>query len=382
MSLFPEQTNKKTQKPHRKQEQWKNTPLGFLDKYSEVSAGPGQTEIHQKPGFVEIHLKSDQQKNPDVNVPGLSVRWEKTASVESGVYFEEWVGAQSQQRLLISIEKGWSEYTTLSLYMDQEEAPSSAVAPFQLKIEVASQCHLKMSEKVTLKERDFVLSNTNYELKPGSSLTLLKIEEGAGRSLQNSRFNIEKDALLKMTVVNGNCEWSRANAEVNLQGEGAQAHMTAAYMVTGEQYVDHHSVIRHLVPHTESSQNYHGILNEKSRAVFNGQVHIARDAQKSNAQQLNKNLVLSESAVVNTKPELRVDADDVKAAHGATVGQMQEEELFYLKSRGIDESTARLMLSEGFVMNMGEALPESLHEIFRESVRQSLKETLKGDHAL
>lgn len=157
---------------------------------------------------------------------------------------------------------------------------------------------------------------------------------------RNSRFN-------STTITLGAC-LSRHNINVSLDAEGAECWVDGLYIVTTGQHTDTHSLIDHRQPHCTSHQLYKGILDGKSRAVFNGKVFVRQGAQQTDAMQTNKNLLLSDEARVDTKPQLEIFADDVKCAHGATVGQLEEEELFYLASRGMHRDLARNLLTYGF----------------------------------
>ena len=142
---------------------------------------------------------------------------------------------------------------------------------------------------------------------------------------------------------------SRHDIELKFTAEGGEAWVDGLYMLNASQHHDTHSIIDHTVPNCLSHQNYRGVLNDKSRAVFNGKVFVRENASGTDAQQSNKNLLLSNDARVDTKPQLEIFNDDVKCAHGATVGQLEEEELFYLLTRGLPESLARNLLTYGFV---------------------------------
>jgi len=133
-----------------------------------------------------------------------------------------------------------------------------------------------------------------------------------------------------------------------LDAEGASIVMNGLYMTNDKQHVDNHTRVDHLKPNTHSSENYRGVLNGKSRAVFNGKVVVHPQAQKIEAHQNNANLLLSDDAEIDTKPELEIYADDVKCSHGATVGQLDQNMLFYLRSRAIDEETAKSLLTYAF----------------------------------
>jgi Fe-S cluster assembly protein SufD len=129
---------------------------------------------------------------------------------------------------------------------------------------------------------------------------------------------------------------------------GAECALNGLYLTDGARHVDNHTAIDHAEPHASSRELYKGILDGQSSAVFNGKVIVRPDAQKTDAKQTNKNLVLSEDATINTKPELQIHADDVRCTHGATVGQLDREAVFYLRSRGIDLATAREILTHAF----------------------------------
>ena len=132
--------------------------------------------------------------------------------------------------------------------------------------------------------------------------------------------------------------------------------MNGLYLVGGRQHVDHHTRIDHAHPHGTSREYYKGILDGASRGVFNGKVIVHRDAQRSDAQLSNHNLLLSKTAEVDTKPQLEIDADDVKCAHGATVGQLDDARMFYLRSRGVDLTMARSLLTYAFANDVIERI--------------------------
>jgi len=141
---------------------------------------------------------------------------------------------------------------------------------------------------------------------------------------------------------------SRNNIRTALAGEGLECVLNGLYLTTGEQLADHHMIVEHAKPHCNSHEYYNGILDGRSKGVFHGRILVRQPAQKTDAKQTNKNLLLSEEATVDTKPQLEIYADDVKCTHGATVGQLNEESIFYLRARGIDADTARRMLIHAF----------------------------------
>lgn len=150
---------------------------------------------------------------------------------------------------------------------------------------------------------------------------------------------------------------ARSDLTIKLQEEHASCLMNGIYAPTEGQHVDHHTTVNHLVANCSSEQDYKGILKGRSRGVFNGKVIVAKDAQQSNAQQQNKNLLLSMNAEINTKPQLEIFADDVVCSHGATVGQLDEDALFYLASRGIDKLEASHYLIHAFAADNLRLIP-------------------------
>lgn len=141
----------------------------------------------------------------------------------------------------------------------------------------------------------------------------------------------------------------RNNVTVDLNGPGAEAHLNGTFYLEGDDHVDNHLLINHNEPDCYSNQLYKGLLDGKSTGIFNGKVYVKKDAQRTNAFQSNKNILLSEEATMNTKPELEIYADDVKCSHGATLGQIDEGMLFYLRARGLDKKQAAEILNQAFI---------------------------------
>ncbi len=157
---------------------------------------------------------------------------------------------------------------------------------------------------------------------------------------RNGRFNTENISL--------GAALTRNDVEVSLEGEGIDCRVDGLYLATRRQHIDNHTFIRHASPHCHSLEGYRGILDGKSRGVFNGRILVERAAQKTDAKQSNSCLLLSDDARINTNPQLEIFADDVRCTHGATVGQLDEDAVFYLRSRGIPDEQARHMLIYAF----------------------------------
>ena len=171
------------------------------------------------------------------------------------------------------------------------------------------------------------------------------------------------------TSINLGARLARHDISVVMDHEGAETSVDGLYIVGANQHTDTHSVIDHKQPHCSSHQLYKGILDDNGRAVFNGKIFVREGAQKTDAMQTNKNLLLSDKARVDTKPQLEIFADDVKCAHGAAVGQIDPEELFYLETRGIGTELGRNLLTYGFA-------EEVIAKIKIDSIRSQLDETV------
>jgi Fe-S cluster assembly protein SufD len=162
----------------------------------------------------------------------------------------------------------------------------------------------------------------------------------------------------------------RNEVQISLTDQGCDLSSYGAYLVGGRAHVDNHTYIAHLAPNSQSRQLYKGIVQDQGRAVFDGRVFIERGADGTNASQLNRNLLLSDLAEVDAKPNLEIYADDVKATHGATIGRLSDEEMFYLQSRGIDKAQAKKILCQGFIEDVVYKIKS---EVIRELVAQILK---------
>ena len=172
---------------------------------------------------------------------------------------------------------------------------------------------------------------------------------------------------------------SRTNIRTNLAGEGLECILNGLYLTGGEQLADHHMIVEHAQPHCASHEYFNGILDGKSKGVFHGRILVREIAQKTDAKQTNKNLLLSDDATADTKPQLEIYADDVKCTHGATIGQLNDESIFYLRSRGLGTDTARRMLIHAFA---GEIIERVQCDAAREELDKVVWDRLEASHNL
>lgn len=216
-------------------------------------------------------------------------------------------------------------------------------------------------------ESGFTNSAIQIVVEDNANLTHYRVQKESRDAFHYgvTEVSVGRGSVYNSTNINLGSGLSRHDIELKFTAEGSEAWVDGLYMINGSQHSDTHSVIDHTVPNCTSHQNYKGVLNDKSRAVFNGKVFVRENAHGTDAQQSNKNLLLSNDARVDTKPQLEIFNDDVKCSHGATVGQLEEEELFYLLTRGLPETLARNLLTYGFA-------EEIINKIGIESIKAEL----------
>ncbi len=168
--------------------------------------------------------------------------------------------------------------------------------------------------------------------------------------------NQERTSNFTSHFISLGAEIARNDFNARFNDEGGECTLNGLYLIGGNQLFDAHTMIDHAKPHCNSHEHYKGILDDKSRGVFNGKVMVRKDAQKTNAFQENNNIILSTEALVNTKPQLEIFADDVKCSHGATIGQLDMDSMFYLKTRGIGEETAKAILIHAFASDVVQSI--------------------------
>ncbi len=194
----------------------------------------------------------------------------------------------------------------------------------------------------------------------------LENEDRAAVHISTTLAAVAKGGTYESFVMSTGAGLSRNEIRVRLEGEDARARLDGIYLATGTQHMDHTTVIEHVSPGASSSETYKGALDDQARAVFQGNILVAPDAQKTDGRMNNATLLLSDGAEIDAKPQLEIYADDVKCSHGTTAGQIDDDALFYLRSRGIDEARARAMLVEAFLAELVETIasPEA-REIFQ-----------------
>ena len=311
----------------------------YANKYSNIKDLPGNPTIKNMANallsdkdFLEKHLT--QYVNNDSN----SFTALNTAFIQDGVYINIPPNLVLEKPINIT-------------YVSKNNSNIFATHPRNLIL-------IGENSKATIIENYIGVDNTNYftnavtetSLSQGASLEHYKIQQESSNAFHIGNMNTSqnKDSRFESHSISIGGALVRNDINAQLNEEGAEIIMNGLYITDGTQHIDNHTRVDHLKPHTQSNQNYRGVLNGKSCGVFNGKVVVHPQAQKIEAYQNNANLLLSDDSEIDTKPELEIYADDVKCNHGATVGQLDKDMLFYLRSRAVDEETARSLLTYAF----------------------------------
>jgi Fe-S cluster assembly protein SufD len=245
----------------------------------------------------------------------------------------------------------------------------------RIYIDVGANSEVKIIETYVGLRQCINLTNVLTEIVAGanSQIEHYKVQSESRKAyhIANLYIDQQRDSRVISHSIALGAALSRNDIRVNLDAKGASITLNGLYMASGKQHVDHHTQIDHAKAHTHSEEFFKGVLNGYGRGVFNGKVVVHEDAQKSDAHQSNKNLLLSANAEVDTKPELEIYADDVNCTHGATVGQLDEAALFYLRSRGVGLEAARGLLTYAFADDV-------IARVDIAPIRKRLKETVLG----
>lgn len=252
----------------------------------------------------------------------------------------------------------------------QLESASLGRSTWRHRFVVPAGTSATIVEEISIQKQALDLGWTHLEIGEGAQVHYVRVVKGGGEAVNLVTVNqMAKSSLLAVGLLSGPA-LARESWVISQQGAAAESRIRAAVLANQEQHVDFHSSIRHLAAKGSSRQIFRSVLNEKSRGVFQGKILIAQDAQEVDSSQLAQNLLLGVDAEADTKPELEIYADNVKANHGATVGRLDEEQIYYLMSRGLSRALASQMIAEGFIK-------DSIKDLKQVSLRRELEAWLQ-----
>lgn len=258
--------------------------------------------------------------------------------------------AAAKQTVYISIPKNtkWEKPVQI-IYINTSEHVM-ANTHLVIESEIGGQANI-ITNFISSKTAPTSFSNhfTEVRVAENAHITLDKIQAGNGWYIGSENINQGHNSTFKINTITLKGDIVRNNLNINVEGENCETYLNGAVITKNSQLVDNHTFVNHLISNCMSDENYKYVLDDKSTGVFNGRVIVQQDAQKINAYQQNGNVLLSDYAKINSKPELEIYADDVKCSHGSTTGQLDEDALFYLQARGISKEKARKILVSAFV---------------------------------
>jgi Fe-S cluster assembly protein SufD len=290
-----------------------------------------------------------------------------TALIADGAFIHVPAGVELERPIQLIFVSGTEERSTLS-------APRILiVAEANSRATVVEQ-HLGESASLSCPVSEIVLGE-----QASLDHVIVQEEDLSARHLAVRQISLAANSRYAGQAISLGGALARTDIGVVLGGEEADASLDGLYLANGSQQADTHLTMRHASPHCESHQLYKGILGDKAKAVFNGRIIVDQDAQKTDANQSNRNLLLSDDAVVNSNPQLEIFADDVRCTHGSTVGQLDEEAIFYLRSRGIGRDEAVQLLTLAFAGQILDRIPvDELRERLEKVVAERLAAMADG----
>ena len=234
-----------------------------------------------------------------------------------------------------------------------DNTSSEQVTYPRIIVNVGKNSNISILEEVRFlgNKKNLVNSVTNFSLDAGSNVEHVLIDDFSENTYQISNILVKqkKDSTFSSYNYSNGKVLARKDFIIELKEKGAHCDLRGVYLADQDNHIDHHTIIEHEDEHCTSNELYKGILSGKSTAVFNGRIHVHNAAQKTDAIQSNQNLLLSDNAIIHTKPELEIYADDVKCTHGATIGQLDEKGIFYLRARGIKREEAQKMMMRAYI---------------------------------
>ncbi|MBM6551687.1 Fe-S cluster assembly protein SufD [Marinomonas ostreistagni] len=368
---------KDTKWPTRKTEAWKYTPLRAVERTTAVAKEePAELAPVAIDGvdFLELTFIDGQLISLPEELPeGLTVEMQESTlfgSIKPSRHVFGLVNdVLAADVAVVTVAEGVSIAQPLRINNLLSEGSEGHI---RVVVELKANASLSVIENGEGYGATLATAFTEYQIGAQASLEhyrfALQVDDNV--AIGGCHFKLLEEAKLNSSIIGFGSALQRIDTDIIHAGEKADAKLNAIYLLDGQELFDLHATVEHEVPNCTTEENIRGIAADRSRAVFNGRIHIHRDAQKTLAELNNRNLLMSNKAEINTKPELEIYADDVRCAHGATVAEIDKKALYYLQTRGVSRSQAQLMLSFGFINELIDQMPnEALAEWVRPIIR-------------
>lgn len=337
---------------------------------------PELSDLALIPTGMEVRDLSDALKENAIFPEGSS----NDASLRSNDPFTALNTAFTEQGVMVTVRRGVRIEQPLHLLFFSGIAALPFVAHPRIIVQVEDNAQCDIVEQYAAAPDAVYFTNVVADIRVGENAILHHIriqeESTAAFHVASAYVTVARTGVYENHYIGLGAALLRYDIHSVLNGEGAHCTLNGLYMPVGTQHMDHFTVIDHPVPHCTSHELYKGVLADESRGVFTGKIIVRQDAQKTDAKQSNNNLLLSENARIDTRPQLEIHADDVKCTHGATVGRMNDDQLFYLVSRGIDRVQAGNILSYAFAADIVSRIPvAALREELDGHIQRRLEES-------
>ncbi len=386
--------------PTVKNEEWKYTRINaaFNKQYSlgaaEISFVASELEEHRLPGGAEA--------NEIVFINGLYaaalstirstalvvLKLDEIAKGEQGDFILQQIGHSGKyikdgihalntafvaEGLFLQVKKGQVLEHPVYIYNIADARPGNLFSQPRVLVHIAEAAQARFVETyITVGAAEsFTNSVIEFVVEKDAVVDYYKIQNDTvfSNQVSTTHFRQVGKSVVNSVTISLNGGMVRNNLNMAMEAEHSEANLYGLYFLRGTTHVDNHTIVDNQKPHLLSNELYKGVIDDNATAIFNGKIFVQPDAQKINAFQSNKNILLSDGATVNTKPQLEIYADDVKCSHGCTVGQLDEEALFYLRSRGVSEKTAKSLLVHAFALDV-------LDHIKLEPIRRHIDELI------
>ncbi|MBL6668432.1 MAG: Fe-S cluster assembly protein SufD [Crocinitomicaceae bacterium] len=357
--------------PTRKNEAWKYTNVNGLNKLLLDGESSGFMKPHNITKSADkVYIVNGQVSKNKSDVPGIKTSWNSLSEMQTEDPFD----ALNLLYCTAALELTFEDADDKVIELVFENTLDTAIFP-----RIFIQCKKNAKGTVILnfqgaeKNASFINASTYVDVEENANLSIHKIQKNGAETfdLQREYVNQAANSVFTINTFPLSGRMTRNDLTINVNGSNCETFMNGAYTLKGKSHCDNHTTVDHKVAHCYSKELYKGVIDDRATNVFNGKVFVRKDAQKINAFQSNANILLSETGTVNSKPELEIYADDVKCSHGSTTGQLDDEAVFYLRSRGLSEKSAKELLVKAF---LGEVLEEVENEEVSSYVEKQIEE--------
>ena len=373
--------------PTNKLEEYRFTPMAkFLEANFDLSlfgyASEGRTDLDPDHESITIHIVNGKlvfDKN-EIRLAGIQVAVREVLASHQTDPFALLNLAFCEKEIQINIPENLivSKPIFLNHILDSEAEQIMLNARILIDLGENSSCSIKESFHSLGIHPVFTNLVSEFRLQANSNLNYYRLQNDAGAyQIYNSTVKQLGKSTINSFVFSFDGHAIRNNANFSIEAEHCESNFYGLYLPSGKSLIDNHTVADHRMPNCVSNELYKGIISDSARGVFNGKIFVRPHAQKTNAFQSNRNILLSDTATINTKPQLEIWADDVKCSHGCTTGQLDKEALFYLQSRGISQEQSRAMLLSAFVSEVTQKIQDTR---LKEDIEKIVAERLKNPY--